>query len=518
MDTAGKRVRTRFAPSPSGFLHVGGARTALFNYLYAKAKGGDFIIRVEDTDQERSTAASEKMILESLKWLGIMADEGPDEGGPHAPYRQSERIELYKKYTDRLLAEQKAFPCFCSEEHLEASQERSKSLGVPHIYDGRCRGLSPEEVQKRIAAGEKYTVRFRVEQKEVIVNDHVQGRVKFDSRLIGDFIIVKSDGFPAYNYAVVVDDYEMKISHVIRGVGHLSNTPRQILIHEAFGIPLPEYAHISEIVGTDRKKLSKRKGATSILFFRDLGYLREAFVNYMALLGWYPEDGVEFMPDERLKDKFDIDRCSKAPAMFDFFLTDKAGEGENMNLAEMTLEDLRGLINQKTKLNWLNNRYIREMPLDSIWERARPFLESDVRVASLLKGDPERIRRSFDTLRVYLNTLSDALPFMKEMFRETISIEGDQAAAVLKEPGADAVVKSFHDLLDEMNPTSPEDYTSVMQETGKRTGAKGRALFMTIRVASTGTMQGLELPVLFALLGKDAVQERVFSTLRAVTA
>ncbi|MDH5655366.1 MAG: glutamate--tRNA ligase [Spirochaetia bacterium] len=504
-----KTVRTRFAPSPSGFLHVGGARTALFNYLYAKAKKGKFILRVEDTDQERSSPESEKIILESLKWLGIHADEGPDEGGDFAPYRQSERLGRYKKYTETLLSENKAYPCFCSSEDLEASQEKSKKLGLPHIYDGRCRGLSKEEVEKRIAAGEKYAVRFRAESREIVVNDHVQGRVKFDSRLIGDFIIVKSDGFPSYNYAVVIDDHEMQISHVIRGVGHLSNTPRQILIHEALDFPLPEYAHISEIVGTDKKKLSKRKGATSILFFRDVGYMRDSFVNYMALLGWYPEDGVEYMPNRRLEEKFDIDRCSKSPAMFDFFLTDKGG-GEDASIAELSYEELVKMVNHKTKLNWLNNKYIREMPLDDVWNEVRPFLEKDESLSGLVKKDPDKMKSTFDTLRIYLNTLSEAAPFIREILREDVDLDA-AAKSQFDDPLAVSVIETFLELAENAKPADPENFTAVIKETGAKTGAKGKSLFMTIRVASTGTNQGLEIPILFAILGYEKVLNRIQS-------
>jgi len=505
-----KTVRTRFAPSPTGFLHVGGARTALFNYLYAKAKKGSFILRIEDTDQERSSQESETMILESLKWLGIHADEGPYEGGTFGPYRQSERINLYQKYTERLLAEKKAYPCFCSDKELEASQERSKLLGVPHVYDGRCRGLSSEELQKRISAGEKYAIRFIAEAKEIVVNDHVQGRVKFDSKLIGDFIIVKSDGFPSYNYAVVIDDHEMQISHVVRGVGHLSNTPRQILIHEALGLPLPEYAHISEIVGTDKKKLSKRKGATSVLAFRDMGYLEEAFVNYMALLGWYPEDGVEFMPDDKLSKKFDIDRCSKSPAMFDFFLTDKGGEGENANLSELGIDELKQMINNKTKLNWLNNKYIKELPLDDLWPRTKPFLIAEKNMAKLVADDEEKIKNAFDRVKNYLNTLQDALPFLTELFRTKVSLD-EKAAEQLKDPLAKNVLDAFLSIVKNDRPDSPEEFTECMKRTGAQTGAKGKSLFMTIRVASTGTMQGLELPSLFAILGAETVASRIES-------
>ena len=503
------KVRTRFAPSPSGFLHVGGARTALFNYLYAKAKKGSFILRVEDTDRERSSEASEKIILESLEWLGIHADEGPYEGGPFAPYRQSERLEYYKKFTDRLLEEKKAYPCFCSSDDLEVSQEKSKALGLPHIYDGRCRGLSEEEVKKRIENGDRFAVRFRAESKEVLVNDHVQGRVKFDTRLIGDFIIVKSDGFPSYNYAVVIDDYEMQITHVIRGVGHLSNTPRQILIHEAFDMPLPEYAHISEIVGTDKKKLSKRKGATSILFFRDMGYLRESFVNYMALLGWYPEDGVEYMPGTKLQEKFDIDRCSKSPAMFDFFLSDKGG-GEDTVLADLTIDELRKMVNNKTKMNWLNNKYIREMPLDEVWKETEPLLALDETLSKHLKKNPGKLKSTFDTLRIYLNTLSEAAPFIRELIRDEVDLE-EGAKSQFDDPLSKNVIDTFLKLVEEKKPITPEDFSQVIRETGEQTGAKGKSLFMTIRVVSTGTNQGLEIPILFAILGYKSVINRIVS-------
>jgi len=509
-----KEIRTRFAPSPTGFLHVGGARTALFNFLYAKAKKGKFIIRVEDTDQVRSTPESERLILDSLAWLGIMDDEGPDSGGAFGSYRQSERLELYSKYTDKLIKEKLAYPCFCSDQELEAKQAQSKALGVPHIYDGKCRGLLPEEVEKRKKAGERFAIRFVVNPGEVTVNDHVQGKVRFDSRLIGDFIIVKSDGFPSYNYAVVIDDYEMKISHVIRGVGHLSNTPRQILVHEALGLPLPEYAHISEIVGTDRKKLSKRKGATSVLFFRDLGYLPEAFVNYMALLGWYPEDAIEFMNSQELQSKFDIDRCSKSPAMFDFFLTD-GSDREDFNPAAVAEEDLAKYINNKTKLNWLNNKYIRSLPLDRVWDAAQPFLMKDATIKNEIAKDEAGIKSTVDTLRVYLNTLKDIVPYLHELVRHDISIENEEAAKILDDPLAGAVLDNFAKLLKEKSPSSPEEYTEIMKATGAAAGAKGKTLFMTIRVASTGSMHGLELPVLFTILGKENVLKRIERILAA---
>lgn len=502
-------VRTRFAPSPTGFLHVGGARTALFNYLYAKARGGQYVLRVEDTDQERSTPESERMILDSLKWLGMYPDEGPDEGGPYGPYRQSERLSLYKKYTDMLLEKDLAYPCFCTEAELEQMQESAKKLGVPNIYDGRYAALPKADAKKRIDAGERYSIRLRVPAEEIVVTDLVQGRVKFDSRLIGDFIIVKSDGFPTYNYAVVIDDYEMKISHVIRGVGHLSNTPRQILIHKALGLPLPQYAHISEIVGTDKKKLSKRRGATSVLFFRDMGYLPEAFCNYMALLGWYPEDGAEFMQPQDLQRKFDVARCSKSPSMFDFFLSDSSAESDDFRPQDLGEAELKKFINKKTKLNWLNNRYLRNEPLEALWPLAQDFLKKHKKIAEGLKTEPERMKQIFDRVRPYLDTLDDAGGFYEELLKEKVVLEKGEAEEALKIAEAPAVIQSFQELLAEKKPAQPDEFAAVMKEVGAKTGAKGRALFMTIRVASTGSTTGLELPNLFALLGHERVLDRV---------
>ena len=501
-----KEVRTRFAPSPSGYLHLGGARTALFNYLFAKAQNGKFIVRVEDTDQERSTPESERMILDSLKWLNIHADEGVDEGGDFGPYRQSQRLDVYKDYTEKLLSAKKAFPCFCTSEELEAKKKRSQEMGLPNVYDGRCRGLTEAEVKERKDAGEKFAIRFIADPREVVVNDLVQGRVKFDTKLIGDFIIVKSDGFPSYNYAVVVDDHLMAINHVIRGVGHLSNTPRQILIHEALDLELPQYAHISEIVGTDKKKLSKRKGATSVLFFKELGFMTEPFVNYMALLGWYPEDAQEFMPDGELEKKFSLERCSKSPSMFDFFMTDKLGE--DFNPDSMSRDDLKKLINNKSKLKWMSNKYIRHMDLDDVFARAKSFIAQNDDLNKILDADESRVKATFDTIRVYLDTLEDTIPYMLEIFKEKPSLE-EKAREMLDNEEAKAVVNSFKELVKTKSPGSPEDYQALIKEVGKSTGAKGKGLFMPIRAASTGATQGLELPALFTILGPDTVAERI---------
>ena len=505
-----KIVRTRFAPSPTGYLHLGGARTALFNYLYARANNGKFILRIEDTDQERSTRASEKLILESLAWLALDADEGPQEGGAHGPYRQSERLRRYEKHTQKLLKSKQAYPCFCSNAELQVKQEEAKVLGKPYVYDGKCRSLPVEEVEKAKQANEKYAIRFRTESGEIRIDDLVQGTVKFDARLIGDFIIVKSDGFPSYNYAVVIDDHEMQISHVIRGVGHLSNTPRQILIHQALDLELPVYAHISEIIARDHKKLSKREGALSILLFRDLGYLSQALTNYMALLGWYPRDGIEFMSKGKLEQKFDVQHCSKSPAMFDFFLSEnKKKQKEHLAEKEPGIEEMRKNINKKSKLNWLNNLYLREMPLGELWPEQLQWIKQDTALSKLLSKDKEKLKHAFDCTRKYLYTLAESLPYLRELFRENIKINTKEAREILFQENSLALVSTFRELVLEKKPQSPDEFTEIMKIAGEKNNAKGRALFMPIRIASTASMEGLELPVLFSILGYECLAQRI---------
>ena len=322
-------IRLRFAPSPTGFLHIGGARTALFNYLFAKSQeetenGSAFILRIEDTDKERSTIESEKEMIESLEWLGLNWDEGIDKKGidkkgEYGPYRQSNRIEIYSKYINTLLNENKAYHCFCTAEEIENKRQRSNSMGVPYVYNQKCRWLKKEEVQKKISEKIPYTIRFKAEDRKVIVKDIVQGNVTFDTSLVGDFIIQKANKFPSYNFAVVVDDHLMKISHIIRGVGHLSNTNRQILIYKAFGWEEPVWCHVGEIVNSNYKKLSKRNGSVSVMVFKKLGYTREAFINYISLLGWSPKNNKEFMSIKEIIKHFDIHKFNKSPSIFDVF-------------------------------------------------------------------------------------------------------------------------------------------------------------------------------------------------------
>jgi glutamyl-tRNA synthetase len=503
------QVRTRFAPSPTGFLHVGGARTALFNYLYAKAKGGKFILRVEDTDQERSTEDSFHTILESLKWLGMHWDEGPGVGGEYGPYVQSERLGIYKSFTDKLLAENKVYRCFCTSEELEAKKKQAEAMGIPYIYDGMYANLSENEIAEKLKAGIPYAIRFRTPHKELIVEDEIQGKVKFDTKLLGDFIIVKSDGFPSYNYAVVIDDYLMKITHVIRGVGHLSNTPRQVVIGEACGFPIPKWAHVSEIVGSDGKKLSKRAGATSILAFKELGYQSKAFVNYMALLGWTPADGREYLPDE-LEKIFDIARCSKSPAMFDVFKKLKPEEKESVDFVSLSTNELSEYLNPKSKLNWLSNKYIRDSDVFTLVDELLPFIQNNPKIPSSVKsGKNETLRSILDSVRVYLDRLSQAPDYIEEFFQESIDFENEEARAMTIDGNGSKVVDAFQKLIQESDTSMADDFKNAMSKTGELTGEKGKNLFMPIRAITTGKLHGLELPVLFELLGKEKILKRI---------
>ncbi|HKD14689.1 MAG TPA: glutamate--tRNA ligase, partial [Candidatus Angelobacter sp.] len=349
-----KKVRVRFAPSPTGQLHVGNARTALFNWLFARQRGGIHVLRIEDTDLERSEARYESQLLEDLKWLGLDWDEGPDLGGPYGPYRQSDRMEIYHSTADRLVREKKAYYCFCTAEELERDREQALKEGRQPIYSGKCRQLDTGEVERRRAGGESAAIRLKIPEHPIKFHDIVRGEVEFASESVSDPIIMRSNGMPVYNYVVVIDDAEMKITHVIRGDDHLSNTPKQVALYEALGLPVPQFAHLSTILGPDRERLSKRHGATSIANFRDMGILPEALMNYLALLGWAPSGGTReiFAPKELVKE-FSLKRVTPAPAIFDM-----------------------------EKLYWLNRHYLKQSSVERVAELALPFFHQ----AGLLPG------------------------------------------------------------------------------------------------------------------------------------
>ena len=340
-------TRVRFAPSPTGHLHIGNARTAILNWLFAKHTNGKFILRIEDTDPERSVEKYIEQIYEDLRWLGLNWDEGPDISGPYGPYRQSQRFSIYQKYAKQLIDEGKAYPCFCTPEELEQMRKESHAKGETGFYNRKCLHLSEEEKQKLLQEGRNPAIRFKVpDQTQVTFNDIVKDELNFDTENISDFVIMRSEGIPTYNFAVVVDDSLMKITHVIRGDDHVSNTPRQIMLYQAFGFELPQFAHIPMILGSDRTRLSKRHGATSLDQYRYQGYLPEALINFLSLLSWSSETGDEILSVERLIKEFDFNRISKSAAMFDF-----------------------------EKLNWMNGYYIRQANLNRIVELSIPYLK-----------------------------------------------------------------------------------------------------------------------------------------------
>src|SRR5512139_1119320 len=340
------KVRVRFAPAPTGLLHIGNARTALFNFLFAKRHQGTFVLRIEDTDLEISTDSSIDRIIKDLKWLGIFWEEGPDRDGPIGPYRQSQRISIYREFADRLTQEGKSYKCFCSEERLEKLRKEQLSKGKMPRYDGRCRSLSEEEIAKMESSGLRAVLRFHVKEGPILFDDLIHGRMNFDSAGIGDFIIVRSDGMAAYNFACVVDDHMMGITHVIRGEDHLSNTPRQILLYQALSWQPPTFAHHPLILGPDRSPLSKRHGATAVSQYREEGFLPEALQNYLVLLGWTPPSGQETLPLDRMVEEFSIQDISRNAPIYN-----------------------------RKKLEWLNSFYIRGKEEGQLLELLLPYLQ-----------------------------------------------------------------------------------------------------------------------------------------------
>ncbi|MEW6607415.1 MAG: glutamate--tRNA ligase [bacterium] len=470
-----QKVRVRFAPSPTGYLHLGGVRTALFNWLFARHHNGKFILRIEDTDLERSEQASEGTIISSLKWLGLDWDEGPEVGGEYAPYRQRERLKIYQEYADKLLQEDKAYYCYCTEEELEAKRKQ----GI-HGYDGRCRNLTTSEKQQLTDAGRKPVIRFKIPEinEMIVVQDLIRRDVEFSSEILHDFVIIRSDGVAAYNFAVVIDDYLMKITHVIRGDDHLSNTPKQILLYQTFGFDLPQFAHLPMILGPDGARFSKRHGATSTEAYRELGYLPEALVNYLALRGWSSaEQNKEiYSVDELIKD-FSLERVTKSPAIFDI-----------------------------DKLNWMNGNYIRNADLVRLTKLAIPYLKKKGCVTCC--GDFEWLKAVVDLVKDRINCLSEITDQVDYIFNSKIIFD-DETKEILKGEKATQILDCFSKKLEQTDDLSPEKIASVIKDIGKEIGVKGKELFMPIRVALTGKIHGPELPEIIAVLGKEVSLKRI---------
>jgi len=473
-------VRVRFAPSPTGHLHVGNARTALFNWLIARQAGGVMVLRIEDTDVERSEARFEAQLLDDLKWLGLDWDEGPDVGGPHGPYRQSDRLAIYREHAERLVSEGKAYLCFCTQEELERDRQQKLANQQPPIYSGKCRALDPAEARQRRDHGEAAAIRLRIPEHPIRFHDIVHGAVEFSSEVVSDPIILRSTGIPVYNYVVVVDDALMKITNVIRGDDHLSNTPKQVALYEALGWPVPQFAHLSTILGTDRERLSKRHGATSIANFRDMGVLPEALMNYLALLGWAPSGGTrEIFTREELKQEFSLERVTPSPAVFDM-----------------------------EKLYWLNRHYIKQGPSERIEKEAeRYFLEAGL----LPENSDERTRAWFGKIVALLAPSVDKLDQLPERAALIFCYDAAQAvrapdnAEVLDAPKTSAVLTAFAQQMQaESSPLTSERFKAIVNDVKAKTGAKGKELFHPIRVALTGSHSGPEFDKLIPILEEGA--------------
>ncbi|MBA7646114.1 Glutamate--tRNA ligase 1 [subsurface metagenome] len=474
------KVRVRFAPSPTGYLHVGGARTALFNWLFARHNRGTFILRIEDTDRERSADKYEKAIIEDLRYLGLDWDEGMEVGGRYGPYRQSQRLDLYKEYACRLLKEKKAYYCYCTEEELEAKRKEALRQGRTPRYDGKCRNLTEEQKRKYEKEGRRPTIRFKVPKKRVVVSDLVRGEVTFEADALGDFIILRSDGVAAFNFANIIDDMTMAITHVIRGEDHLSNTPRQILLYQALGAKLPKFVHISMILGPDRVRLSKRHGATSIAEYRKKGYLPEALVNYLALLGWYPPDGKEINSVKELIKEFSLDDVSKSSAIFD---------------------------NQK--LNWMNGSYIRSISLKKITDLAIPYLKEAGYLKGKITQDKKKwLERVIEATRTHLSYLAQILEETETFFTKEIKIS-KEARKILKKKASKRVLSTLKNKLKKIKEIRDKNFRPLMKEIEKETGYKGKDLYLPVRVALTGKNKGPELHLILPILGKRECLRRL---------
>jgi nondiscriminating glutamyl-tRNA synthetase len=472
-------VRVRFAPSPTGYIHIGNVRTAIYNYIIAKKYNADFILRVEDTDKERSTAEYERMMIEDLKWLGVTWAEGPDIGGKFGPYRQSERFAIYEEYTKKLLQSGNAYHCYCTPEELDKAREEARATNKPIVYSGRCRNLSIEEKEKFEAQGRKPSVRFRLPEGSAIeVDDMVKGKVVFGSDNIGgDFIIVRSDGIPVYNYLVVIDDTLMGITHVIRGEDHLSNTPKQILISRALGFDQPKYAHQGLILGPDRSKLSKRHGMTSLRSYRESGYLPEALINYLALLGWATESGEEILSLDEIVTQIDLNKLSNTPAVFDF-----------------------------QKLKWINGQYMRKYPADKLIDLFIPYIKDAGYNPDLIEKN--LLESIIKILQAKCELLSD-IKNLIGIFLEDVQKPDEETDALLKEEDSKKVIKEAYNFSG-TNPANPATFESDLAAFVKeKTSLKGKKLFMPIRGILTGRLKGPELDAAVPVIGIGKCSNRI---------
>lgn len=473
-----KTERVRFAPSPTGWLHVGGARTALFNWLYAKKLDGKLILRIEDTDLDRSSEKYTESIKEDLKWLGIVWDEF---------YKQSDRLEIYERYARRLVHEEKAYHCFCTEEELEERRQKALNEGRPPVYDGRCRNLSEEEKQKYRDEGRDSVIRFKLpeQQPNVVVPDRIKGDVEFESLTTGDFVILKSDGTPSYNFACVLDDHLMEISLTMRAEDHLTNTAKQILLYEALDFNQPQFGHLSMLLGPDKSKLSKRSGATSVKEFRKKGYLPEALFNHLAQLGWSSKDNQEIFSVSELIEKFSLDNIIDSPQVFD-----------------------------REKLDWFNNQYIKRSELDRLVNLALPFLKQ----GGYFEKDPEEDEREtlekvLDLIRPSLEKLTDLKDHEDlEIFYGTLEFSS-KAKDVLNWDSSPAVLRTLKEKFSAREFLAPDEVSSIVKEVKEDLEVEYKEVYKPLRAAVTGKISGPEIKEVISILGPEVTRDRLKTAL-----
>ncbi len=487
-ENAKKSIRVRFAPSPTGLLHVGGARTAIYNWLFARGSKGKFILRIEDTDKSRSTMGAVRTIIAGLEWLGLDWDEGPNVDGNFGPYHQAERLEIYKEYALKLLKEKKAYKCFCTAEELEAMRKEQEKKKLAPRYDGRCRKLSRQEIEKLEKAGKPCVLRFKIpETGTTVIDDLVKGKVEFKNELLDDFIILKSDGFPTYNFAATIDDNLMEISHVIRGEDHLSNTPKQILLYEAFGFSLPEFAHIPMILGKDRSKLSKRHGATSITAYQEMGYLPEAMLNYLARLGWGYGDEEIFSREDLIK-KFSLDRVVKTPAIFD-----------------------------RDKLEWLNGHYIRKSLPERIADLAEPFLMEaypQIKSLEIEKKGLNYVIRVVKCLQDRLKVIPDIVPLSEYFFKDITEYDKKATEKYFKEPKAAEALEKLKNKLAELEKLDHTSIEGAFKGLAEEMNVKLGTIIHPTRLALTGRKESPGIYDVVEILGKEKVAQRLGTALK----
>ena len=475
-------VRVRFAPSPTGELHIGGVRTALFNWLFVRHLGGKMILRIDDTDQERSSDRFLQTILDSMLWLGLDWDEGPRVGGEFGPYFQTQRQAFYQEEIDKLLESGGAYLCFCTPEELTREKEENAKKGLPPRYSGACRNLSPQEIAKRKEAGEPYVIRLRVpEDGETVVDDLIRGRVVFENKIFDDFIIVKSDGLPTYNFASAIDDARMKITHVIRAEEHLSNTPRQQIICGKLGLGIPAYAHVPMILAPDHSKLSKRHGATSVQEYKEMGILPEALVNYLALLGWSPGGDREIMEIEEMIKLFSLERVGKNASIYDL-----------------------------KKLTWINSHYLRSKDKETIGKLAAPFLQKDGLISQEEITEKEKyIEDIVDLVREKVKTLQEVADASVCFFKDEFPYDEAEVAKHFGQEGAGTLLKEIEKTISEIEPFQKDAIKEKLKSLSEELKLSPGKINIPLRLAITGRTMGPDLLDVLTILGKDKIIKRL---------